>query len=135
MSKCVYCHKEIENLHPVIAGKDKETLSCCNDDCSKKTQSFYQFFDHTKNIFILFIIVIVVLLFASSIILSTGKSLLGGILMGLDFVLLGLTITIFPFATPQTFSIFGIKKTLFIVRIFGIILIALSPLLVLFLIS
>ena len=40
--------------------------------------------------------------------------------MGSSLALMGLTMLLFPLATPQTFEIFGIYKTIWITRILGI---------------
>ena len=132
MSKCVYCNKNTDTLHPVVVGKDKETVTCCCDDCDEKTLAFYQFVDRTKPLFIIGIVFSLLAIFAAVFVLTAKNLWLGGILLGSGFALLGLTVIIFPFGTPQTFELFGIRKTLWIVRIMGVIVILLSPLMAFF---
>lgn len=131
MDKCFYCNKKIEFPLPVEVGKDKKIVNCCNDDCAKKVLAFYHFFEQKKILFYIGITLVMILLFVGPIVIFKMK-LLGNILLGLSLFLMGLTFLLFPFATPQTFQMLGIKKTIWLVRIIGICIIVLSPLIVVF---
>jgi hypothetical protein len=53
----------------------------------------------------------------------------GSIFMSSGVALIGLDALVFPFATPQTFEIFGIKRAVPLTRAIGVCVIILSPLL------
>lgn len=48
--------------------------------------------------------------------------------MSSGLALIGLDVLAFPFATPETFSIFGIKKAICVTRVLGVFIILISPL-------
>lgn len=136
MSKCVYCNKETENPQTVTAGKEKDTVICCSDECAEKTQKFYDFVDKSKIPFWIGIALSMALLFSGVFAELFTKSLKTlSILIALSFILLGVTAIVFPFATPQTFERFGIKKATLIARILGACIVVLGPLLGLFVMS
>jgi hypothetical protein len=126
MSKCAYCNKEIETLHPVIAGKDKVQFTCCSDGCENKSVEFFIFFDRHKPHFIIILVIAMIAFFAAVITLTCRKLMIGSILMSFGLALFGLDVLLFPFATPETFSIFGIKKAVLLTRILGALIIVLS---------
>ena len=128
MQKCFYCNKEIET--PQSMTIENETFVCCSDKCSKKTLAFSQFVKRTKLFFGLGLFISLALLFGSTFSFILTNKQIGIILLCFGWVLLGLTICVFPFATPQTFQMLGIQKTELLVRIFGIIIIATTPILV-----
>lgn len=128
MNKCVYCHREIRELRLVTVGKEQEPLACCGEDCARGTLQFYRFFERTKAVFLAGITVSMALLFAGVILLSMRRMQPGAYAMGAAMSLLGLIILLFPFATPQTFNLLGIRKTVWFVRLLGVAIIALGPL-------
>lgn len=129
MDKCAYCHREMHELYPVSVGEDKEPLTCCCDDCSQKAIAFYRYFDRTKVLFYVGIgISLVAQLVAPFFLLGSMKTL-GAVGTGASFSLLGLIIVLFPFATPQTFAMLGIRGTLRLTRLIGIVMVLLGPLL------
>lgn len=129
MNKCAYCHHEIHEPHPVVAGKEQASLTCCSKTCAEKVLAFYSFFDRTKVFFFLGLAFFMILLFGSVFLLSLKHMWMGSLLMGASFVLLGLLVILFPFATPQTFDLLGIKKTVWVTRLLGLCVMALGPLL------
>lgn len=128
-SHCAYCGRKSDILHTVAAGKDKTPLSCCSEGCEAKAKRFYGFFDHTKYIFLAGIAVSVIMLFVSVFMLSAGNTETGDSLIGISMSFLGVIVMVFPFATPQTFDLLGIRKTVLLTRILGVFVIALGPLL------
>ena len=45
-------------------------------------------------------------------------------MIGSGIIVMGITVVLFPFTTPETIALFGNKKSRFIGRILGMILIA-----------
>ncbi|AFA50078.1 hypothetical protein [Acetobacterium woodii] len=129
MNKCAYCHNEIHEPHPVVAGKNQDSLVCCSESCVEKVLAFYNFFDRTKIFFFIGLTLFMILLFGSVFLLSLKNMWLGSLLMGSSFGLLGLLVILFPFATPQTFDLLGIQKTISVTRLLGLFVLALGPLL------
>lgn len=135
MSKCIYCNKQIKTTYTITAGKHKELVYCCSDDCVKRTQTSLQFFDRSRPFLGVGIFISIIFILVSAVFLTISKIWIGSLFMGIGFALLGFTILILPLATSQTFLMFGIKKTLFITRLVGLCIIIISPFLVLFLLS
>lgn len=134
MDKCFYCNTKTELSLTTQIGKDKETVTCCSNDCIQKTGSFIQFFERRKSIFYVGIALSLILLFTGVFTIIEVKTA-GAALMGSAVVLLGLTSVLFPFATPQTYRLFGIKKTTRVTRIIGTCAVLLGLLLVALLIQ
>lgn len=134
MSKCMYCHQEMENLYPAAVGKDKTQITCCSEECVHKSEKFFSFFDHTKAYFIIMMIIAMVMLFAGVIVIILNK-VIGSLLLSISFGLIGLDIVIFPFATPETFRLLGIKRTTILTRVIGAVVVVCSPLLYFYLMS
>lgn len=130
MDKCFYCNSRIEQPHTAEVGTDKQTVTCCSEDCIQKTNSFLQFFERKKLPFYIGIALSLVILFTGAFTIIEAK-IVGAAFMGSALVLLGLTSLLTPFATPQTYQLFGIRKTTRITRIIGICVMLLGPVLVL----
>jgi len=139
MNKCAYCNERSNNLFPVAVEVDKgqwhglgvgsglgslpprqETVYCDSEECKEKTVAFYRFFKRRKTMFLGGAILALCFMFASVVIRAAWPLPLGFVLIGLDCIL-------FPFAKPQMFAMYGIKKTILTTRIIGIFLIALAP--------
>ena len=134
MSRCYYCHNNIENPFPVQLGTDTMVVSCCSEDCANKATAFFEFFKRIKTLFCIVLGIIFAIFMVSSFIIIAAK-FIGSILMGSSLALMGLLFLLFPFATPQTFQIFGIKKTIWITRIISIASIALGYMIAVLLIN
>ncbi|MDP4152778.1 MAG: hypothetical protein Q8865_04950 [Bacillota bacterium] len=113
MEKCLYCGKSIETPHTATAGKKNEPITCCCETCVKKAQRFYRYVDFTLPFFWLGVIASICLIVYTAFTTPNLMYVWGGL------SLLGLTALLFPFATPETFSMLGIKKAAIITRILG----------------
>ncbi len=117
----MYCHKEIETSHPAVVGKEKTQINCCSAECVNKSEEFILFADRHKLHFILLMVAAMVVFLTGAILLSTEKTV-GSVLFSIGFGLLGFDILLFPFATPQTFDMLGIKKSVNMARVIGLII-------------
>ena len=54
MEKCLYCNKKCEI--PLIITIEKESFSCCSDECSEKTLTFVQYAKRNTKLFLIGII-------------------------------------------------------------------------------
>ena len=127
MSRCAYCHRDIEIPH-TASQPDGEPLPCCSEDCIERLDAFYGFFEHTKILFFAGIVLSILLLLVSAFLLLLRHMLPGSILFGSSLSLLGLIVTIFPFATPQTFAMLGVRRTLLVTRLLGVVIFLSGPL-------
>ena len=124
MQKCFYCSNKTDAMKTITV--KKETLSCCDDECSARTLAFIGFTERAKVFFITGLVVSTVMIL--SLTFSVMFSALTGIILFCGgWALLGLTICIFPFATPQTFQWLGIRKTVILTRLVGILIIVTTP--------
>ncbi len=120
--KCAWCNKSGNNylFHEFKNNNSSFKAYFCSNDHLEELQQFFKFAEtHLKHFFLGLIlpgIVSIILVMVNMSELSMFVILAG----------IGLTIIIFPFATPQTNELFGFKTTILIVRILGILLIGLG---------
>ncbi|MDR3644173.1 MAG: hypothetical protein P4M02_03765, partial [Clostridia bacterium] len=120
MGKCTYCGRAVETPFAAKAEGDSDILSCCSSECLEKAQRFYRFTKKGMAGFIVGMLLSIILIMAGALNEAyTGSLRLLEILMPAGFMLLGATILFFPFATPQTFELMGIKKTVLVTRGIG----------------
>lgn len=119
-NKCVWCgkvcqgdFKEIEIS--VKSSKDKAIV--CSEDCGNLTFDTCRFIERNIKFFWIGIIfTFIVTGFSIFAPLSLKKYLLS-----IELLILGLTVTILPFVTPQTVKMVGLKNGMIIGRITGIL--------------
>ncbi|MFX1486378.1 MAG: hypothetical protein ACFFBS_04700 [Promethearchaeota archaeon] len=116
--KCSWCGKKGENvIHEKLSFRGAaEEAFFCNLDHLEKTREFLKYAESHFWHFIMSIIVLPVIgmLITFTILENVGLLIIfGG---------LGLTIIVFPFATPQTNSLLGFKNAIRLIRIIGVAL-------------
>lgn len=107
--KCIYCNKRLDY-----------TKNFCNENCEKGTSKYKKFEEKYKTFFGVLVALSLFLVFVSAVISTFNKSL-GFTVAFSSVIFLGITISVFPFATEETFKTFGIKKTQIITRVLGAI--------------
>ena len=115
VSKCYYCGKSLTY--------DKDY---CNNSCKEKYDKFFTYAEKWKKTFCILLAVIFLSFFISSLIIIKNN-ILGNLLFYLTILFLDLLIFIFPFATPETFNLLGVKRSILLVRILAVV-ISLFPL-------
>jgi hypothetical protein len=114
--KCIWCNKP---CGPEITVEDKDgTYACCSEECRHKSEKFLRFGKRFSPLFLGLIIACTVALIALSV---TAPRL-----VSLPMAAMGFVILFFPFCTPQTVQALGLKKSVLIGRIVGVIVIALG---------
>ncbi len=125
--RCLWCAKadmkdyqEI-TLNIKYARPARENALVCSAECERKTLDTCRFIEKSMPIFLpLFVIGVIAGISGEILVPVYGKAMLsvsaGGIM------LLGITFMVFPFVTPQTVKIFGLKKGMILGKIGGIIL-------------
>lgn len=104
MMKCRYCNEE-------------SCFQYCDDVCKQKYGEFDLYCEKYKYLF-LALIVIEILGFLLVTILITSSDFY--LYMGVWIISMGITMYIFPFATPETIDMIGLKKCIKLVRVIGI---------------
>jgi hypothetical protein len=102
--RCDYCHS------------DSHTLNT-NAECRAKYDTFEAFGNKYQYVFLALLIIEMVLFCVLAFFMDPWAS------MGILFVAMGVTIFVFPFCTPQTFEMMGVKGTVKLARVLGVILI------------
>ncbi|MFA6887344.1 MAG: hypothetical protein WCQ65_10295 [Fermentimonas sp.] len=103
--KCIYCNKDCQGEY-------------CSGECENKVMILEKSAEKYSVLFLL-------LLFASMLFLIPGivfNDYLAAF-FGAMFLVMGLTLIIFPFGTPETNKSWGVKKTVMVVRVMGIIMV------------
>lgn len=108
--KCAYCNKLITN--------DK---TYCDNKCENYFNKFENLFKKYKVFFVTLIVMNSIVAVVGSIITITNLQL-GISILCIGIMILSGTIIVLPFATPETFNKLGIKKTILIIRILGLLL-------------
>lgn len=112
MKKCEYCAKELESYH----------LQYCKDtDCENLALKFYDTRNKCEKTFGVINIICIIAIMAG-LIAAMFAPVLGNFIVAGSLVLLGITVLIWPFAPESFYKKYRIKKTTFLVRIFGVIL-------------
>ena len=114
--KCIWCNKPCESEVTVRDGE--ETHACCSEECKQEAEKFLRFAKRFSPLFLGLIIVIIVALLALSV---TAPRLIS-----IPMAAMGCVILFLPFCTPQTVQALGLKKSILVGRILGIIVIALG---------
>jgi len=110
-SRCAYCHSDTHTL-------DSDA------ECRRKYDKFDAFGNKYQYVFLALLIIETVLFCIMMFFIDPWAS------MGMLFAAMGVTIFVFPFCTPQTFDMLGVKGTIKLARVLGIILIAVGLVLV-----
>lgn len=95
---------------------DGMTCSFCSEACKEDCKKFLGFAKKYEKLFLALVII-------PMIICTFASLVLGEWVVCLMLVILGATLTLFPFCTPQTIQLIGVKKSVLIGRILGIALI------------
>jgi len=128
--RCLWCGEaNKENYKEIImnikfANPPQEKAIVCSDECEKRVSDTCRFIE--KGIFFYVIGVVIGTFMSISAIFSSivGKDLIPITITGL--FILGITIIITPFVTPQTTKLLGLKKGMLFGRICGIIAIIIA---------
>lgn len=123
----MYCHREMETLFPAAVGKDRTVITCCSDECVHKSERFMDFFDRHKTHFLILLAVAAAVFFSGVLILDGINKAVGSAVFSAGFGLFGFDVFLFPFATPQTFDLLGIRGTAALARVLGAAIVAASP--------
>ncbi|GLB32055.1 hypothetical protein LAD12857_39780 [Lacrimispora amygdalina] len=124
MDRCIYCHKEILIAHTLPTGDKEEQLLCCSGECVQKTKDFLNFFKRMKRWFYMGIFLSLGLVLAGTVVavLKYSQSLMTLCITG-GLVIQGISVFFFPFATSESYFLWGIMKTTKLVKFLGVVLI------------
>lgn len=116
--RCMNCNKKIPGgiENAVVEKIDGLTCSFCSEDCKEDCGKFLNYARKYEKLFLALVII-------PMIICTFASLILGEWVVCLMLVILGATLTLFPFCTPQTIQLIGVKKSVLIGRILGIALI------------
>ena len=106
MKKCRYCGKELDS-----------NLEFCSNECENSYKKIIEKDRHKIKYFIFGIIL-------SFLVMFYGVVPKRNCIIGSGIIVMGITVVLFPFTTPETIALFGNKKSRFIGRILGMLLIA-----------
>jgi len=132
MSTCINCNKKDANINFQVytwngLGKSNVDFVCCSEECKKEVEEFSEYVN--KNA-VKFLILILSGAFSFVPFLFLGvfikNNIFGIMSMSCPLIIIGITVIKYPFSTPETNSFFGIRKTIKLTRIIGIIFIVIS---------
>jgi hypothetical protein len=119
VDKCIWCGKNGEGYKELTLKSEnlgENKMLVCSDECEKKTTSYYQKVSRNLKFFVTGILLSVFIGIPLTFMPKIGLSIMcGGV---------ALTVILFPFTTPQTNALLGIKKSTLLTRIIGLIMLA-----------
>ena len=121
--KCLWCgksgdgdYKEIE-FKEAITNAPVEPVLVCNDECEKALIETEKTFKGKLKNFIIGLVVGMMLFMTGAVLAAVNERLLA--VMGSGLVVLGVTFFFYPFVTPQTVGMMGMKKGFLVGRAAG----------------
>lgn len=117
MEKCCYCNKKLPEKEelPQILVEDNRVRLCCDENCAQQAQVFLQYYERYKG------------LFAVLTVFCIGFMIYGSVgnlrLCQYAFLAMGAVIVVFPFCTPTSIDLWGLKRSKVIGRILGVLVI------------
>ncbi len=130
MSKCANCGKEdasIEFEAYTWHGGSKKNVKfiCCSEECKREAEQFITYVNKNVRKFITLIIIGTLSFIPFIILYSIYKNDIFGVFSAVaPLAIIGLAIYKYPFSTPQTNSVLGLKKASRTVKVIGLSLIA-----------
>jgi hypothetical protein len=119
VNKCIWCGKNGDGYKELTLKSEnlgESKMLICSDECEEKTSSYYQKVSKKLKFFVSGILLSVFIGIPLTFMPQIGLSILcGGS---------AITIILFPFTTPQTNAFWGIKKSILLTRIIGLIMLA-----------
>lgn len=124
--RCVWCGcKDKENYKEITmyiksAKPPEEKTIVCSDECADEVAKTCKFIEKGIPFFLTGMIIGIIASISGLFVGVFGSGVLK--MSGIGLLILGTIFFIFPFVTPQTVKIFGLKQGMFFGRIGGIIL-------------
>lgn len=125
MSRCIWCGKKTGDSIKIILNADGEEVYVCGEKCEKAVKDYLNKANQNVKYFFIGLVGFMIVGLALIVIETINKRAPN---WGLLIMLLGMgaTIAVFPYATPQTNEMFGIKKASAIGRFVGVAMIILG---------
>ena len=117
---CSYCGKKLEGKSCYGSGDGKEEELYCSSECRDKHRTALESVRKNMKWFAAGIIVSVLLVLSSAF-LGAREKQSGKLTAGCGMLLLGLTVVLFPYCTPETYAMFGYVKTNRLGRVIGVL--------------
>ncbi|MFH0948031.1 MAG: hypothetical protein V1833_03435 [Elusimicrobiota bacterium] len=129
--RCVWCYKKNEGLKQIEVivpnrfgmRAHKEIFYVCS---SEHERYFKKVADYAKRFGFFFLVIIGLSTVSVIAVSSLVCEEIVNYVVGSDISLIGILIIIFPFATPETVAILGVKKSIILMRVVGIVLLILG---------
>lgn len=117
---CSYCGKKLEGKPEYVSEQVNEAEAYCSAECRKKHKEALQKVRKNMKWFAAGIVCSVLLVLGSAF-MEASENSMGHYMTGTGMFLLGLTLVLFPYCTPETYAMFGYVKTNRIGRALGIL--------------
>lgn len=128
--RCIWCGKKLsdeEIQKGILFEGTFDRRNCCSKECKTKTENFNKYAKkNVKYFLILFLLGIIGMITINIIYMAHKVPTLPYGSFAWAGIIFGGTLIKFPFCTPQTNSGLGIKKSVMIARVLGIIFLVLG---------
>lgn len=124
-NRCAYCNKDAVEKLPLDLGIGSANLHYCSESCKDEITKYIEEVKRYKGLFLGLILgSILIMVLVNGIIIAINQNpRLMALTTCVAVGIVGITIIIFPFSTPETVRWLGIKKARIVTRILGLILI------------
>lgn len=114
LRKCSLCGKKTTTREVFIDGHPPERLSVCSDSCEQSLREFVSHYRATRWYLLSGMLMITL---AAAVFALMGAAHL----LPLCLTSFGLLIILFPFATGETIELMGVRKSVVLVRVIGLL--------------
>lgn len=119
---CLWCGRREAAVKSIEIGKKEEVVSVCSDECETRLREFQQHVEaHVAHFFVGLFLPWVVFALLFYLMINIDQ---GALATAVGMCGMGIGIIMYPFATPQTIAMFGAQKSITIVRVTGVFVIA-----------
>jgi hypothetical protein len=132
LSRCLYCNTGSDTItlnreKEKIAGLEKG-FNYCSEACHAEILNYAARVNHESNRFLLLIsgAALSFLPFLLLTLLTPYSGLFSALTTATPLILVGLVIIRYPFATPETVRYWGIRKSIFVLKRMGVVMILLG---------
>ncbi len=125
MPKCSFCHKAATEEFPLESGINLKAQYFCSEECKKEIIEYMDVVNKNGMLFLGLIFgTIVFMVIASGIVAALKFDSRYGLLMTfIALAVVGAILIKFPYCTPETIKLIGIKKAKIIARCMGLVFI------------
>lgn len=132
-NRCIWCNKKDNSLKEIVVtasnrfgSKPREKIFFVHPEHEITFRAFNQYSEKFNKLFLVLIGIALLAMILLQIVLVAVNQNLGIIGVGVAVIFLGILVIVFPFSTPETVMLFGLKSAIKLVRVVGLVAVGLG---------